>query len=137
MPPYLIEYKLINNRDNVSACSIKKINFPGMVRESNKFTLLDDDFIKIRLAGIDDKINLKNVEWEKCYLDPEDVASLHRFFWLYRIIWENKVVDNPEINKKINEIIYSWIDVIEKKDKKDVHSDVWQTYSVVERLINW
>ena len=137
MPPYLTEYKLINNRDNVSACSIKKINFPGMVRESNKFTLLDDDFIKIRLAGIDDKINLKNVEWEKCYLDPEDVASLHRFFWLYRIIWENKVVDNPEINKKIKEIIYSWIDVIEKMDKKDVHSEVWQTYSVVERLINW
>ena len=138
LPSYLGETDLVSSSVlKVDECCIKKLSFPGTPKDKVVSELFDNKVIKVRLAGIEEQIDIEHIEWLKEYSDSEDVAAFHRFFWLYRLIWENGVGGNPRINGTVKGIIYSWIDSIESKDKNQVHSEVWQTYSVVERLISW
>lgn len=138
LPSFLGETDIVRPDElKLDEYSIRKLTFPGILQDKADSELFGNKIIKIRLAGIEDQIDIEHIEWLKEYTDPEDVAAFHRFFWLYRLIWENGVSNNHEINATIKRIICSWIDTVESKDKSQVHSEVWQTYSVVERLISW
>lgn len=153
LPTYLSQEDFVKTEKIKTDYCIKKLNFPTD-KLTEKLSISPDknsakpqgsasisNFFAgktiIHLAGSDDEIDINNTDWLKTYGDPEDVAAFHRFFWLYRLIWENRIENDSQINNKIKAIIYSWIDTVESKDKSEVHSEVWQTYSVVERLISW
>lgn len=137
MPPYMTENDFVDiNKLETNYC-IRKLSFPGTDSEPERRALLNSHTVRVHLAGIDDDIEINNINWFKNYEDPEDVAAMHRFSWLYRMVWENRIIDDSDANNIIKEIIYSWIDNVESKDKNTVHSEVWQTYSVVERLVSW
>ena len=138
LPSYIKESDLVSPATlKDRELSIRKLSFSDSLEDKDSVDLFNIKILRIRLAGIEDEIDIERIDWLKEYDDPEDVAALHRFFWLYRLIWENEVSDNPEINLTVKDIICNWIDVIEGIDKNELHSEVWQTYSVVERLINW
>lgn len=138
LPSYLRETDLVNSSElKADEFCIKKLTFPEKSKDKVVDELFNNKNIKVRLAGIEEQIDIEHIEWLKEYADPEDVAAFHRFFWLYRLIWENVVSCNSKINATIKEIVCSWIDTVESRNKNQVHSEVWQTYSVVERLVSW
>ena len=111
-----------------------------------EFTRVKDEYGKerdlhFRLAGKIVNIDLENVEWDCTFADPEDVAAYHRFMWLYRYVFD--VADEYGRNEKdclldtVIRIIHSWIDEVETRKKESLHDEVWQTYTVSERVVNW
>lgn len=135
LPNYLSKKHIVDLKAISKNLAIQKLTFTNCPNRKINYTI--DTRMQVRLSGIDDEINLHNINWFKRYSDPEDVAALHRFFWLYRIVWEFSGGINPRLNAQIKEIIYDWIDKVESEEKKSIHSEVWQTYTVVERITSW
>jgi hypothetical protein len=93
---------------------------------------------EVILAGKTIFMAYDKIDWMLQFDDSEDMAAYHRFMWLYRDVFENVSNENRNIYfKTINRIICSWIDTIENMEKKDLHHEVWQTYTVAERIVNW
>lgn len=136
MPDFLTDKDYIDISTINQEKAIKKINCEeNWISERKSF--FDDEMITVHLAGIDDVLDINNIEWDKEYKDSEDVAALHRFLWLYREVWDKGICDNLHVNKCIKKIIYSWIDNVESKEKESLNPEVWQTYSTVERIVCW
>ena len=97
-------------------------------------------FWKIRLAGIEiETFDIYNIDWHEEFADDEDVSALHRFIWLYNEVIR-QIITNYDLTILKNDvisIILSWIQEIRKYEKKAFHSEVWQTYAVAERIVNW
>ena len=134
---YISKDGLVNIDDIRSDYTIRKLRFPCRVVVKNDIGFFDNPTTRIHLAGVDDNVDNKSIDWLKLYSDPEDIAAFHRFIWLYRIIWENGICSCTAANNWVKSMVYSWISSVESKDKKTVHPEVWQTYSVVERIVNW
>lgn len=101
-------------------------------------SLPDWDIWNIRLAGTEIQIDIHAISWEQQFDDPEDNDAFHRFLWLYQIVAENIREENRDrFLDCIREIICSWIDDVETRDKKDVCSQAWSTYTVAERVSSW
>lgn len=134
-PAFISKEDLVSLDELDNCLSIHKLRFIDDNVSQGEYAI--QNILKIHLAGIDEVINISNIDWFKDYSDSEDVAALHRFLWLYRLVWEKCSHENIELNKQIKQIIYDWIDRVESINKEHVHSEVWQTYSVVERITNW
>lgn len=85
----------------------------------------------------------ERIEWEVSYSDPESVAALHRFIWLQQIM-TNEINANSNIcyfNCFARNCIIDWINKFmpnnQIEDENTYHSEVWQTYSVAERVVCW
>lgn len=90
------------------------------------------------LAGQKVILDLSNIQWDRKFDDAEDAAAFYRFMWLYRFVIENiNLIDRETLLQYSKNVIYSWIDFYKDKNKEEVHSEVWQTYSVAERVFNW
>lgn len=93
---------------------------------------------KVWLAGRYQEIDFENIDWEMQFEDSEDVAAYHRFLWMYRVVFENvNKCDKQCLLDYVKGAIYSWIEKVEKCSPKELHSEVWQTYTVSERIFNW
>ncbi len=93
---------------------------------------------KVHLAGMDVMVDLDAIDWRKNFSDPEDMAALHRFIWLYKMVWCNVSPNNKaEYHNIVINAIHSWIDIFGGTAKGHEHFEIWQTYTVSERIINW
>lgn len=135
LPDNLSKKDIVDLKSISENLAIQKLAFVNCPNRRISYTI--DARMQVHLSGIDDEIDLYSIDWFKRYSDSEDVAALHRFFWLYRIVWEFFGGINPRLNARIKEIIYDWIDRVEGEDKESVHPEIWQTYTVVERITGW
>ena len=138
IPKYIRNYYFESKLQNRSSIVLKHISVPtGLRKEKNEDASLGK-FIKVRLAGTTIKLNVHCINWTRLFDDPEDVAAYHRFIWLYKWVIENLTESNREnLHKIIAEIIYSWIENIGSTSQEDKHFEIWQTYTVSERIMNW
>ena len=93
---------------------------------------------EIKLASVRLKIG-KNINWRYEFKDNEDVAALHRFIWLYNetIIRLENNFSKAKIHSQIIGWIISWIEAHSVSDVEKFHAEVFQTYTVGERIVNW
>lgn len=131
--------------------AIQKIQKESLIIE-NRFSLSKTEKktegkwskLTIDLAGETLNINVEQgIPWRTVFPDGEAVAALHRFIWLQRLMTE--ALEDKTIIEGASEYavrtILSWIREfmpdggIEHID--DCHMEVWQTYSVAERVISW
>ncbi len=85
----------------------------------------------------------ERINWDIVYSDGEDVAALHRFAWMFQaLIYDLDYQNNLQAsNAFFVDTIHGWIDHNMPEGKiearKGQHYEVWQTYTVVERTLNW
>lgn len=124
-----LRIKKINNPYDRSESSLPKYNTENVFSEKNW---------TIHLAGADIKTDIFHINWFQEFKDSEDTAALHRFIWLYRSVFETvNEANREEYHKEIKRIIYAWIHEVEIKAFDSIHFEIWQTYTVVERIVNW
>lgn len=135
LPKYLKEYAFLDIKPEKGQ-GLQPLEIPKLA-PSQSYVFSNMQW-NIHLAGVDDDFDLEQMDWDRTYDDPEDVAALHRFIWLYRTVFENLAEDNcMECHEAIKKLIRSWMKWIANKSESEVHSEVWQTYSVSERISNW
>lgn len=111
-------------------------SIPLPLSKNDKRNILNRQY-SIHLAGTDIDLDMNRIDWSKSFDDFEDETSLHRFVWLYRFVLENINNSNKEeIGFLVRTILNSWIDFKDNSLEKGKYT-VWQTYTVVERLISW
>ena len=92
----------------------------------------------IRLASGLQKIN-SFINWEKSYIDPEDIESLHRWNW-YLFEASNNKLEIKKLNWGLRQI-EKWIDLygneLEYPIKKLNHFPRWESYTISERISNY
>jgi len=96
--------------------------------------------IFISLASCELKISRKlDIDfWEKSFADDEDMAALHRFIYMYQIlIDECSLEDKTRYFSALEAMILSWCKAYSERNKKELHSEIFQSYTVAERLTNW
>ena len=135
---------------------ISKKNYPEKYLYLRKL-----DFISDRIAGTDSlssfknnsiednsKINLdillatrtfkiktnQDIYQKKCFDDPEDYESLHRFIWIRYYLSKEKI--NLEEVRKIESLIMYWCKSSFENDERLDDKLIWEPYTVSERLIN-
>lgn len=135
LPKYMKNYAFKDIEPD-NGCGLMPLAVPQLPEANlNPF---EDSCWEIHLAGSDDRFDLRQMDWARIYEDPEDVAALHRFIWVYRTVFENLAENNrSKNNEAIKKLIRSWMGWIADKAEDEVHSEVWQTYSVSERISNW
>lgn len=100
--------------------------------------------LTLDLSGEILKINVEqSIPWRTVFSDGEAVAALHRFIWLQQLLTE-ALEDKGTIrwlSQYVIQIILSWIQEFMPDGRiehiGDCHMEVWQTYSVAERVISW
>lgn len=138
VPDYLSEdianlnYK--NILENVEEISLLQ-NFKYDIN-SNKKIQKNRNII---LAGENLEINYEAIDWLKLFKDPEDTSAYHRFIWAYTdVIYQLEEGNSKkELYKVIINLIESWIDKFNITQLKKCHFEIFQTYTVSERLVNW
>ena len=117
---------------------IKKLSYIKLKSVDEQKKALCDLEKEVHLAGIDISLNYEHIDWKMEFDDSEDMAAYHRFMWLYRDMFDNLNISNcDEYNRRIIQIIHSWIDNVGNVARENMHPEVWQTYTVSERLTNW
>ncbi len=93
---------------------------------------------RISLAGMDIIID-KDLDWNQHFDDDEDMAALHRFIWMYNelIVRLEQGCQKIKLREQVFEYIYSWINLYTTENTSNLHSEIFQTYSVSERVVNW
>lgn len=133
LPIYIEKYNIKNPFDNEESVILKAISIPTGLRNKNEVL---NRVISIHLAGIDINLDINYITWNQKFDDPEDVAAFHRFMWLYKWVFESLTTENREdFHKIVLDIIYSWIE--SESNRVNGHFEIWQTYTVAERIINW
>lgn len=93
---------------------------------------------EIRLAGQRIHIDINDICWHRHFDDPEDTAALHRFIWLYEIVAGNITEGNRQLfYGYVKGAILSWIGEVGSLDREAAHPEVWQPYTVAERIACW
>ena len=138
LPKYIRNYHFVSNIQNRNSIVLKHISIPEGLRKEKDGDVPLGNFVKVRLAGTTTNLNIHCINWSRLFDDPEDVAAFHRFIWLYKWVLENLTENNKEdFNKIISEIIHSWIENIGNTSQEHKHFEIWQTYTVSERIMNW
>ena len=79
------------------------------------------------------------INWEKSYIDPEDIESLHRWNW-YLFEASNNKLEIKKLNWGLRQI-EKWIDLygneLEYPIKKLNHFPRWESYTISERISNY
>jgi hypothetical protein magn03010485 len=94
----------------------------------------------ISLASCELKISRKiDIDfWEQSFADDEDMAALHRFIYMYQILIEEcSLEDKTRYFYSLEEIILSWCKAYSERKKEELHSEIFHSYTVAERLTNW
>lgn len=137
-PGYLTQNEILltMNDDDILIKSI--INSESGKTELDEKEDVSFEFTSV-LAGEEVLIDSSRIDWFKEYSDSEDVAALHRFIWLYKYIFTSiDKKDKRKLHELVKTIIYDWIDNVENiNNLKETHFEIWQTYTVAERLTNW
>lgn len=98
----------------------------------------------LELAG--ETLNIdasQNIPWRTVYSDGEAVAALQRFIWFQQLLAKELAAGGniKELCQYGKGAILSWIQEFMPNGKienmEECHLEVWQTYSVAERLISW
>lgn len=131
---FIQEYKI--NEDGLSQMTIQPLSMWNSKKDQEQEEKQRKE--SVLLAGKNIEIDLDRPDWKLVFADPEDVAAYHRFMWLYREVVERLSCDTREkLFHIVKSAIYSWIDFVEPRKKEEVHEEVWQTYTVSERVSNW
>ncbi len=138
MPEYIKESvhgQAFHERDKLVLRAVPISAESGIMRDGDK---VSEKVIQARLAGTDVVLNLESIDWNQSFADPEDMAAFHRFIWLYKWVFESLTTGNQrEFYEIVVNVINSWIENESKRSKEQSHFEVWQTYTVAERVINW
>ncbi|MBW1741147.1 MAG: alginate lyase family protein [Deltaproteobacteria bacterium] len=85
--------------------------------------------LEAELASV--KVTLKRIiEWNKRFIDKEDLLSLHRFGWILPILANLRGASEVQL---IIDILIDWIEGSPCKEG----TAGWDSYSISERLVNW
>lgn len=135
-PPYLAIYGgKLNINPNKLVKDIRLLNSWNLYR-NNEYS--GEDKWNVRLART--KINdIDDNCWNLEFPDNEDYAALHRFIWMYNeVVFKlEKGVQKKIIKKKVIYFIESWIKRYLISPVTELHPEIYQTYSVAERVVNW
>lgn len=140
MPLYLQKYKVRENENvKIEEVTYQESIFPFTL-PGNAEQISDKDKWKIHLAGTDIfNFDPKNIEWERQFTDPEDMAAYHRFIWLYqkavKEITEGK--NREQMHALVKDVICSWLKTYRNRRPETLHPEIWHTYTVTERTVNW
>lgn len=136
IPPYLnfsgIESLLKSNTEQDTIALLGS----GKLYKNNQKS--SDTQWKIHLASVDMAIN-SFINWNMTFSDDEDMAAYHRFIWMYCELIKRleNGCSQKELKPQVEYFIKSWIDKYEKSEIQQLHPEIFQTYTVAERIVSW
>jgi hypothetical protein len=76
-----------------------------------------------------------NVDWNRSFLDPEDLSALHRFAWLLPWLLSNAASGRHrmELQTYVVTLALAWRQAFPQPSAHEA----WQSYTISERLANW
>lgn len=95
---------------------------------------------KIDLSGTRISINYDTLDWNGfCFNDDEVTSACHRFIWMFTDVVKqlNAGAKKDDAYQTCVRIIHSWIDNYKIEQAEMYHSEIFQTYAVAERIVNW
>lgn len=100
--------------------------------------------LTLDLAGEKLDINMEQkIPWRIVFPDGESVAALHRFIWMQQFMTE-AIARKEDVSVLGEYFVLTILDWIQEfiptgkiENTENCHSEVWQTYSVAERVISW
>lgn len=136
VPPYL--ERLEEEMEKVSQREKRRIKLLKYNGGFFQYGRVSEEQWKIYLAGKEVTID-RNTEWNYQFADDEDMAALHRFIWLYNglIIKREQGYECEGLKEQVLGFILSWIQRYKEINIKELHPEIFQTYSVAERVVNW
>lgn len=137
IPIYLLE-----DMANIKYESILKKIESILLIQNSKYNMNKKKMKKSReilLAGEKLELNYDELNWSKSFIDNEDISAYHRFIWVYTdfIYQLEEGSDKKELYEVTLNLIKSWIYNFDIKQSKEYHYEIFQTYTISERLVNW